>query len=178
MSCMETLTRSLDRSNCFTTTMSAKRRTRVTALSSVLAARTIVILSSCGSFRAAGNACISLDVISQSRSIVAPVCDLSDKFSMRTQINQLWLHVGTIYGILPAALASLQASYMSCLISGLSSAIVSPTVTNRSTAKFTACPTRLMARNVRSVAIECGRSDLCCTRFDIYGRGKKRTNDY
>lgn len=36
--------------------------------------------------------------------------------------------------ISPAALASLQASYISCLISGLSSAIVSPTVTNLSTA--------------------------------------------
>lgn len=67
----------------------------------------------------------------------------------------------------PAALASLHASYISFLISGLSSAIVSPTVTNRSTAKFTACPTREMARRVRSVVV-CGRvSERCETKFDI-----------
>jgi len=51
---------------------------------------------------------------------------------------------------LPAARASLQASYISSLISRLSSAIVSPTVTNLSTARFTACPTRATALRLRS----------------------------
>lgn len=61
---------------------------------------------------------------------------------------------------LPAALASLHASYMSFFISGLSSAIVSPTVTNLSTAKLTACPTRPMALSVRSLDV-CGLSERC-----------------
>ena len=65
---------------------------------------------------------------------------------------------------LPASLASLQASYMACLISGLSSAIVSPTVTKRSTARFTAWPTRATARRLRSE--HSGRS-LCETRVEI-----------
>lgn len=70
----------------------------------------------------------------------------------------------------PAARASLQASYISCLISRLSSAIVSPTVTNRSTAKLTACPTRPIARSVRSDVADviCGRSDRCWMSVDIY----------
>lgn len=66
---------------------------------------------------------------------------------------------------LPAVRASLHASYMSCLISGLSSAIVSPTVINRSTAKLTDCPMRSITRSVRSA--ECCRSDLCCDTVDI-----------
>lgn len=75
--------------------------------------------------------------------------------------------VSIIFFHSPAALASLHASYISFLISGLSSAIVSPTVTNRSTAKFTACPTREIARKVRSVVV-CGRvSERCETKFDI-----------
>lgn len=74
------------------------------------------------------------------------------QFPMRYATIILWFS--------PAALASLQASYMSCLISGLSSAIVSPTVTNLSTAKLTACPTRPIARSVRS-EVMCGRSERC-----------------
>lgn len=42
---------------------------------------------------------------------------------------------------LPAARASLQASSISIFIVGFSYAIVSPTTTNLSTAKLTACPT-------------------------------------
>lgn len=66
--------------------------------------------------------------------------------------------------LLPATLASLHASYMSCLISGLSSAIVSPTVTNLSTAKFTAWPTLATARRLRSE--HSGRS-LCEINVEI-----------
>lgn len=75
---------------------------------------------------------------------------------------------------LPAARASLHASYMSCFISGLSSAIVSPTVTKRSTAKLTDCPIRSITLSVRSAAAaaataaECWRSvHLCCETVDI-----------
>jgi hypothetical protein len=75
---------------------------------------------------------------------------------------------------LPAALASLHASYMSCLISGLSSAMISPTHTNRSTAKLTAWPTRPMARNERSV-VTLGRSDRCWTSVDICNNNKMET---
>lgn len=67
---------------------------------------------------------------------------------------------------IPAVRASLQASYISCLISGLSSAIVSPTVTNRSTAKLTDCPIRSITRSVRSA--ECCRSDLCWATVDTF----------
>ena len=78
--------------------------------------------------------------------------------------------MNTYYIFSPAARASLQASYISCLISRLSSAIVSPTVTNRSTAKLTACPTRPIARSVRSDVADviCGRSDRCWMSVDIY----------
>lgn len=76
-------------------------------------------------------------------------------------------HASGMDGNLPAVLASLHASYMSCFISGLSSAIVSPTVTKRSTAKFTDCPTRPITRSVRSVDNECGRSDRCCPSVEI-----------
>lgn len=51
---------------------------------------------------------------------------------------------------LPACRASLHASYISSLISLLSSAIVSPTKTKRSTAAWTALPTRPSARRDRS----------------------------
>ena len=57
---------------------------------------------------------------------------------------------------LPALRASRQASYMSNLMSGLSSAMVSPTRTKRSTADWTARPTRPSARRDRSAFI--GRS--------------------
>lgn len=46
--------------------------------------------------------------------------------------------------ISPAALASLHASYMSTLISALSSAMASPRVTNFSMDRCTACPHRTM----------------------------------
>lgn len=64
----------------------------------------------------------------------------------------------------PAALASLHSRYMSAFISGLSSAMVSPTVTNRSMAKFTPWPTLAIALAVRSV--QNGRS-RCATNVDI-----------
>jgi len=70
----------------------------------------------------------------------------------------------TIVLYLPAILVSLHASYMFCLISGLSSAIVSPTVTNLSTAKFTAWPTLATARKLRSE--HSGRS-LCEINVEI-----------
>lgn len=54
--------------------------------------------------------------------------------------HQIWR-----YQLLPAARASLQASTMLCLTSGLSSAMVSPTATKRSTAHATAAPTRCTA---------------------------------
>lgn len=72
----------------------------------------------------------------------------------------------------PAARASLHASYMSCFISGLSSAIASPTVTKRSTAKLTAWPTRPMARNVLSDD-NCPRSERWCAKVEIYSMKKK-----
>ena len=50
----------------------------------------------------------------------------------------------------PASLASLHAWHISCCMSGLSTAMASPTVTKRSTAKLTACPTRNSALRVRS----------------------------
>jgi len=64
----------------------------------------------------------------------------------------------------PAALASLHSRYMSDFISGLSSAMVSPTVTNRSMAKFTPWPTLAIALAVLSV--QNGRS-RCATNVDI-----------
>lgn len=63
--------------------------------------------------------------------------------------------------IIPAARASLHASYISCFISGLSSAIVSPTVTKRSTAKLTDCPIRSITRSVRSAAAAAAAADEC-----------------
>lgn len=96
-----------------------------------------------------------------------------------------WLYSNYYYDtlfirFLPATLASLHASYMSCLISGLSSAIVSPTVTNLSTAKFTAWPTLATARRLRSE--HSGRS-LCETNVEIckdrlhLGEGKGRSGN-
>lgn len=70
----------------------------------------------------------------------------------------------SMYSDSPAALASLHSWYMSAFISGLSSAMVSPTVTNRSMAKFTPWPTLAIALAVRSV--QNGRS-LCATNVDI-----------
>lgn len=70
----------------------------------------------------------------------------------------------------PAARASLHSWYMSAFISGLSSAMVSPTVTNRSMAKFTPWPTLAIALAVRSV--QNGRS-LCATNVDICNRRNK-----
>lgn len=77
---------------------------------------------------------------------------------------QYWVRLSQMLLHLPATLASLHASYMSCLISGLSSAIVSPTVTNLSTAKFTAWPTLATARKLRSE--HSGRS-LCEINVEI-----------
>lgn len=73
--------------------------------------------------------------------------------------------------LIPAVLASLHASYISCFISGLSSAIVSPTVTKRSTAKFTACPIRTIFRESASplsIVDKCDRSDRCSDIVDVY----------
>jgi len=58
--------------------------------------------------------------------------------------------------LLPALRASRQASYISSLMSELSSAMVSPTKTKRSTAACTARPTRPSALRDRSAFI--GRS--------------------
>lgn len=66
---------------------------------------------------------------------------------------------------LPASLALLHAWYMSSLISGFPSAMVSPTVTNLSTARFTACPTLATAR--RLLSEHSGRS-LCDTNVEIW----------
>lgn len=150
------LTLSLVRSNCFTTTMSANRSTRVTELSRARPARTIAFRSLILSSRPSNG---SFATISHSRSIDKPVSNELMK-AYKKGIHKKKT-------ILPAVRASLHASYMSCLISGLSSAIVSPTVTNRSTAKFTDCPTRPITRSVRSVDNECGRSDRCCTSVEI-----------
>lgn len=68
----------------------------------------------------------------------------------------------------PASLALLHAWYMSSLISGFPSAIVSPTVTNLSTARFTACPTLATAR--RLLSEHSGRS-LCDTNVEIWKKG-------
>lgn len=78
--------------------------------------------------------------------------------------------------ISPAVLASLHASYMSCLMSGLSSPILSATATNRSIARLTDCPTRPIARKAFSEATVaapcCGCSDRCWTRVEIWKWGK------
>lgn len=71
---------------------------------------------------------------------------------------------------LPATLASLHASYMSDLTSKLSSAMVSATVTNLSTARFTPWPTRANIPGFRSHRN--GRS-LCDTSFEICKQRKR-----
>lgn len=94
-------------------------------------------------------------------------------FSLFTCLLPLFTFT-TFSNCLPAARASLQASYMSCLISGLSSPILSATETNRSIAKFTDCPTRPIDRIAFSVAAdkavdpcEVACSDRCCTNVEI-----------
>jgi len=79
-------------------------------------------------------------------------------------LGPLYLRAYTSCVHSPAALASLHSRYMSAFISGLSSAIVSPTVTNRSMAKFTPWPTLAIALAVLSV--QNGRS-RCATNVDI-----------
>jgi len=76
----------------------------------------------------------------------------------------VYIYIYTVRVNSPAALASLHSRYMSDFISGLSSAMVSPTVTNRSMAKFTPCPTLAIALAVLSV--QNGRS-RCATNVDI-----------
>lgn len=96
----------------------------------------------------------------------APPFALTLRAPHRRVFGPLYLCVctRTIRVYSPAALASLHSRYMSAFISGLSSAMVSPTVTNRSMAKFTPWPTLAIALAVLSV--QNGRS-RCATNVDI-----------